>query len=143
MAVMRSLSPARGMRPLRGLPGAAGFDGRLDESSTDANIPISLGLDAVSIGAGGTGEDGELMQKAAQSLGASGWTVFRRIELPLVLPGVAGVQGEQPVKRRLRQRQRLPQLHLPSENHAWKVPCSILLVPVLVQKIRNSLLSFR
>ena len=28
--------------------------------------------------------------QAAQSLGASGWTVFRRIELPLILPGVAG-----------------------------------------------------
>ncbi len=27
---------------------------------------------------------------AAESLGASAWTVFRRIELPLILPGVAG-----------------------------------------------------
>jgi putative spermidine/putrescine transport system permease protein len=27
---------------------------------------------------------------AAQSLGASGWTVFRRVELPLIVPGVAG-----------------------------------------------------
>jgi putative spermidine/putrescine transport system permease protein len=28
--------------------------------------------------------------QAAESLGASGWTVFRRIELPLIAPGVAG-----------------------------------------------------
>lgn len=39
--------------------------------------------------AAATGFDRSLAQ-AAQSLGASGWTVFHRIELPLILPGVAG-----------------------------------------------------
>ncbi|QNB09830.1 ABC transporter permease [Herbaspirillum frisingense] len=39
--------------------------------------------------AAATGFDRSVVQ-AAQSLGASGWTVFRRIELPLILPGVAG-----------------------------------------------------
>jgi putative spermidine/putrescine transport system permease protein len=39
--------------------------------------------------AAATGFDRSVAQ-AAQSLGASAWTVFRRIELPLILPGVAG-----------------------------------------------------
>jgi len=39
--------------------------------------------------AAATGFDRTIAQ-AAETLGASGWTVFRRIELPLILPGVAG-----------------------------------------------------
>lgn len=39
--------------------------------------------------AAATGFDRSVAQ-AAHSLGASGWTVFRRIELPLIVPGVAG-----------------------------------------------------
>ena len=39
--------------------------------------------------AAATGFDRSIAQ-AAQSLGASNWTVFRRIELPLIVPGVAG-----------------------------------------------------
>ncbi|SEM03881.1 putative spermidine/putrescine transport system permease protein [Variovorax sp. YR750] len=39
--------------------------------------------------AAATGFDRSVAQ-AAESLGASGWTVFRRIELPLIVPGVAG-----------------------------------------------------
>ncbi len=39
--------------------------------------------------AAATGFDRSVSQ-AAESLGASGWTVFRRIELPLIAPGVAG-----------------------------------------------------
>ena len=39
--------------------------------------------------AAATGFDRTIAQ-AAQTLGASGWTVFARIELPLILPGVAG-----------------------------------------------------
>ncbi len=39
--------------------------------------------------AAATGFDRSVSQ-AAQSLGASGWVVFRSIELPLILPGVAG-----------------------------------------------------
>jgi len=39
--------------------------------------------------AAATGFDRTITQ-AAQSLGASAWSVFRRIELPLIIPGVAG-----------------------------------------------------
>lgn len=39
--------------------------------------------------AAATGFDRTVAQ-AAESLGASAWTVFRRIELPLIVPGVAG-----------------------------------------------------
>ena len=39
--------------------------------------------------AAATGFDRSIAQ-AAESLGASRWTVFRRIELPLLMPGVAG-----------------------------------------------------
>jgi putative spermidine/putrescine transport system permease protein len=46
-------------------------------------LPFALRLTLASA----TGMDGRVEQ-AAISLGASGWTVFRRITLPLVLPGV-------------------------------------------------------
>ena len=39
--------------------------------------------------AAATGFDRSVSQ-AAESLGASGWTIFRKIELPLIFPGVAG-----------------------------------------------------
>lgn len=39
--------------------------------------------------AAATGFDRSIAQ-AAESLGASSWTVFRRIEFPLILPGIAG-----------------------------------------------------
>jgi len=39
--------------------------------------------------AAATGLDRSIAQ-AAESLGASRWTVFRRVELPLLMPGVAG-----------------------------------------------------
>jgi hypothetical protein len=31
-----------------------GFEPRLDQSSTDSNLPISLGIPAITVGAGGT-----------------------------------------------------------------------------------------
>ncbi|MBB3212447.1 putative spermidine/putrescine transport system permease protein [Herbaspirillum sp. Sphag1AN] len=48
-------------------------------------LPYALRL----VVAAATGIDRTVSQ-AAESLGASPWTVFRRIELPLILPGVAG-----------------------------------------------------
>ncbi len=39
--------------------------------------------------AGATGFDRSIAH-AAQSLGASGWTVFRRIEVPILIPAIAG-----------------------------------------------------
>lgn len=43
------------LRVLRGVDGHLGIRAHLDCASTDANIPLSMGLEAVSIGAGGYG----------------------------------------------------------------------------------------
>ena len=48
-------------------------------------MPYALRL--VLAAASGLDRDAE---RAALSLGASSWTVFRRVTLPLILPGVAG-----------------------------------------------------
>jgi len=40
---------------LRAADEAVGNQSRVERSSTDANIPLSLGIDAISIGAGGSG----------------------------------------------------------------------------------------
>jgi acetylornithine deacetylase/succinyl-diaminopimelate desuccinylase-like protein len=40
-----------------------GNQSRMERSSTDANIPLSLGIDAISIGAGGTGGGAHSMQE--------------------------------------------------------------------------------
>ena len=65
--------------------GASGTLWGLTAAHTVIVLPYVLRL----VVAAATGFDRSVAQ-AAQSLGASGWTVFRRIELPLVLPGVAG-----------------------------------------------------
>lgn len=56
---------------------------------TAAHIVLVLPYVLRLVVAAATGFDRSLAQ-AAQSLGASGWTVFWRIELPLIIPGVAG-----------------------------------------------------
>ena len=43
------------MAALRGADEFLGNHSRLERSSTDANIPLSLGIDAIAIGAGGNG----------------------------------------------------------------------------------------
>ena len=65
--------------------GASGTLWGLTAAHTVIVLPYVLRL----VVAAATGFDRSLVQ-AAQSLGAKGWTVFRRIELPLILPGVAG-----------------------------------------------------
>ena len=65
--------------------GASGTLSGLTAAHTVIVLPYVLRL----VVAAATGFDRSLVQ-AAQSLGATGWTVFRRIELPLILPGVAG-----------------------------------------------------
>lgn len=65
--------------------GASGTLWGLTAAHTVIVLPYVLRL----VVAAATGFDRSVAQ-AAQSLGASGWTVFRRIELPLILPGVAG-----------------------------------------------------
>jgi putative spermidine/putrescine transport system permease protein len=65
--------------------GASGTLWGLTAAHTVIVLPYVLRL----VVAAATGFDRSLVQ-AAQSLGATGWTVFRRIELPLIVPGVAG-----------------------------------------------------
>jgi putative spermidine/putrescine transport system permease protein len=65
--------------------GASGTMWGLTAAHTVLVLPYVLRL----VVAAATGFDRNVAQ-AAESLGASAWTVFRRIELPLILPGVAG-----------------------------------------------------
>jgi acetylornithine deacetylase/succinyl-diaminopimelate desuccinylase-like protein len=48
---------------LRGADEVVGNQSRLERSSTDANIPLSLGIDAIAIGAGGTGGGAHSLQE--------------------------------------------------------------------------------
>lgn len=75
IALLRFLTQIGGASTLWGLTAA----------HTVLVLPYVLRL----VVAAATGFDRSVAQ-AAQSLGASGWTVFRRIELPLIVPGVAG-----------------------------------------------------
>jgi putative spermidine/putrescine transport system permease protein len=75
IALLRFLTQIGGSSTLWGLTAA----------HTVIVLPYVLRL----VVAAATGFDRSVSQ-AAQSLGASGWTVFRRIELPLIVPGVAG-----------------------------------------------------
>lgn len=65
--------------------GASGTAWGLAAAHTVLVLPYVLRL----VVAGATGFDRSIAQ-AAESLGASSWTVFRRVELPLIVPGVAG-----------------------------------------------------
>lgn len=65
--------------------GASGTLWGLTAAHTVVVLPYVLRL----VVAAATGFDRSVAQ-AAESLGASRWTVFRRIELPLIVPGVAG-----------------------------------------------------
>jgi tripeptide aminopeptidase len=48
---------------LRGADEFVGNQSRLERSSTDANIPLSLGIDAIAIGAGGNGGGAHSLQE--------------------------------------------------------------------------------
>lgn len=65
--------------------GASGTMWGLTVAHTVVVLPYVLRL----VVAAATGFDRSVAQ-AAESLGASPWTVFRRVELPLIVPGVAG-----------------------------------------------------
>jgi len=65
--------------------GASGTMWGLTAAHTVLVLPYVLRL----VVAAATGFDRTVAQ-AAESLGASSWTVFRRVELPLIVPGVAG-----------------------------------------------------
>jgi len=65
--------------------GGSGTLWGLTVAHTTIVLPYVLRL----VVAAATGFDRSVAQ-AAQSLGAAAWTVFRRVELPLIMPGVAG-----------------------------------------------------
>lgn len=71
------------LQTLRTVDEHLGIQARLDCASTDANIPLSMGLDAVSLGAGGSGggahTDGEWFHPEGREVG------LRRIFLALCL----------------------------------------------------------
>ena len=71
---------------LRAADEVVGNQSRVERSSTDANIPLSLGIDAISIGAGGSGGGAHSLQE---------WYDFagREAGLKRVLLTVLGVSG--------------------------------------------------
>ena len=75
---------------LRAADGIVGNESRIERSSTDANIPLSLGIDALSIGAGGNGGGAHSLQEwydpAGREMG------LKRALLTLL--GVSGVVTE-------------------------------------------------
>jgi acetylornithine deacetylase/succinyl-diaminopimelate desuccinylase-like protein len=58
---LRSDSPL--LAALRAADEYVGNESRIERSSTDANIPLSLGIDAISIGAGGSGGGAHSLQE--------------------------------------------------------------------------------
>jgi len=75
---------------LRAADDYLGNQSRIERSSTDANIPLSLGIDAIAIGAGGNGGGAHSLQEwyepAGRELG------LQRVLLTLL--GVAGLAAE-------------------------------------------------
>jgi tripeptide aminopeptidase len=63
---------------------------RLERASTDANIPLSLGIDAIAIGAGGNGGGAHSLQEWYESDGRE--TGLQRVLLTLL--GASGIVGE-------------------------------------------------
>lgn len=71
---------------LRSADDSVGNKSRLERSSTDANIPLSMGIDAISIGAGGNGGGAHSLQEWYEPAG-------REIGLKRVLLTLLGVSG--------------------------------------------------
>lgn len=75
---------------LRAADEFVGNQSRIERSSTDANIPLSLGIDAISIGAGGSGGGAHSLQEWYDSAGREAG--LKRALLTLL--GVSGVAEE-------------------------------------------------
>jgi di/tripeptidase len=75
---------------LRAADEAVHNQSRLERASTDANIPLSLGIDAIAIGAGGNGGGAHSLQEWYESDGRE--TGLQRVLLTLL--GTSGVVGE-------------------------------------------------
>lgn len=69
-----------------------GNQSRTERSSTDANIPLSLGIDAISIGAGGNGGGAHSLQEWYDATGRDAG--LKRALLTVL--GIAGVEQEKP-----------------------------------------------
>ena len=72
---------------LRSADEIVGNQSRIERSSTDANIPLSLGIDAISIGAGGSGGGAHSLQEWYDSAGRE--TGIKRALLTVL--GISGV----------------------------------------------------
>jgi di/tripeptidase len=75
---------------LRAADEAVGNESRIERSSTDANIPLSLGIDAIAIGAGGTGGGAHSLQEWYEPAGRE-YGLKRAL---LTVLGVSGVAGQ-------------------------------------------------
>jgi tripeptide aminopeptidase len=75
---------------LRAADEIVGNQSRIERSSTDANIPLSLGIDAISIGAGGSGGGAHSLQEWYDSAGRE--TGLKRALLTIL--GISGVAEE-------------------------------------------------
>jgi tripeptide aminopeptidase len=76
---------------LRAADDVVGMKSRAERSSTDANIPLSMGIDAISIGAGGNGGGAHSLQEWYEPAG-------REVGLKRVLLTLLGVSGLAPEK---------------------------------------------
>jgi tripeptide aminopeptidase len=77
---------------LRSADEFVGNQSRVERSSTDANIPLSLGIDAIAIGAGGTGGGAHSLQEWYDPAGREAG--LQRALLAIL--GVSGIAEEQP-----------------------------------------------
>jgi tripeptide aminopeptidase len=77
---------------LRGADEFVGNHSRLERSSTDANIPLSMGIDAIAIGAGGNGGGAHSLQEWYDPVGRE--MGLKRALLTLL--DVAGIAAEKP-----------------------------------------------
>jgi len=69
---------------------AVGNKSRIERSSTDANIPLSMGIEAIAIGAGGNGGGAHSLQEWYEPKDRE--TGLKRVLLTLL--GVSGVAPE-------------------------------------------------
>jgi tripeptide aminopeptidase len=74
------------LNALRAADDAVGNQSRIERSSTDANIPMSLGIDALAIGAGGNGGGAHSLQEWYEAAG-------REVGLKRALLTLLGVSG--------------------------------------------------
>jgi tripeptide aminopeptidase len=77
---------------LRAADDFVGNQSRAERSSTDANIPLSTGIDAISIGAGGTGGGAHSLQEWYDPTGRE--MGLKRALLTLL--GISGIANERP-----------------------------------------------